>query len=98
MTTSYRNMILASRRLAMLRLINEQDGCNESNLNLGIHMLGFKKTTRAETVEDISWLEERKLVTTEVVKDTVLVATITRRGKEAVAGRGEPVDGMEWPE
>lgn len=95
---SFRDDLIASRRLAMLRLIKEQDGCGESALHIGVRALGFKNTTRAEVVEDMTWLEERKLVTNEVIKETVLVATITQRGREAAAGRGASIEGLEQPE
>jgi hypothetical protein len=98
MTRTYRDDVLASRRLAMLRLIKGQDGCNESILHIGIHRLGFRNTSRAEVVEDMTWLEERKLVTTEIIEETVLVATITQRGRDAAAGRGASVPGLEQPE
>ncbi|WP_374653106.1 hypothetical protein [Dongia sp.] len=95
---SFRDDLIASRRLAMLRLVKEQEGCNESVLNIGIHALGFRKTSRQETRDDLRWLEKRDLVTIEMVRDTVMVATVTDRGREAAAGRGEPVEGLERPE
>lgn len=95
---NFRDVLIASRRLALLRLVKEQDGCNESVLNTGMHHLGFRKTSRDETREDLRWLKERDLIVVDYFNETLMVASVTQRGRDAAAGRGEPIDGLERPE
>ena len=88
-----------SRRTALLRLTHEAGGhANESVLQAGLHALGFSRTGRPEVRQDLEWLAERGLIAIEWFADKVMVARLSERGLDAAHGRGEPVEGIEWPD
>ena len=86
------------RRLVILRLLTEAGGsANDSVLEAGLQQLGHRRGLTREVVRaEMEWLQARRLVTLEIVKDTVLVAAITPRGL-AVAGGHEAVAGVKQP-
>jgi hypothetical protein len=78
----------AIRRLALLQLIREDGGAsNDGTLLTAMRSIGhhhyFDENACRRLLTD---LRDRDCVTIEMVRDTVMVATITERGRMAVAG------------
>ena len=86
------------RRLVVLRLLKEAGGsANDSILEVGLQQLGHRRGLTREVVRtELEWLKERRLVTLEMFKDTVMVASITARGANVADGH-EKVEGVKVP-
>lgn len=98
----YAEILAEHRRLAILRLLAGEDGstgaetANESILYDCLDRLGLDAgLTRAVVREDLAFLVGRDLVRTEMV-ETLMVATITRRGVDVARGR-EQIKGIKKP-
>lgn len=78
----------AIRRLALLQLIVQDGGRgNDGVLLTAMRQLGHRQFMDQGAVRRLlGELADRACVTTEMVRDTVMVATITERGRMAVAG------------
>ncbi|PKP93180.1 MAG: hypothetical protein CVT77_06515 [Alphaproteobacteria bacterium HGW-Alphaproteobacteria-16] len=76
------------RRLALLQLIAEDGGAsNDGTLLTAMRSLGHVQYLDQSAVRRLlGELAQRDCVTTEMVRDTVMVAKITERGRMAVAG------------
>lgn len=86
------------RRLIILRMLVEAGGsANESVLHYSVNAAGHRVgVTREVVVADIEFLADRHCVTLEWFNDTVVVATITKRGVNVAAGHVE-VEGIKRP-
>ena len=98
---SFADHLAASRRLALLRLLVENEGsANESVLRTGLAQLGFGG--RLGTVEavrvDIKFLAERGLAKEDWYGGKVLVASITKRGVAFTRRETEEIEGIEYPD
>jgi hypothetical protein len=95
---SYTEHFRANMRLAVLKLLIEDCGhCNESVIELSLRELGFRKgLDRAVVRQLMRDLEERACVTIDLVRDVVMVAHITQRGRLAAAG-DVSIDGIASP-
>ncbi len=96
--TTFLAHLAEDRRLVILRLLKEAGGsANDSVLEVGLQQLGHRRGLTREVVRtEIEWLKARRLVTVEMVKDTIVVASITERGLH-VAGGHEEVAGVKQP-
>lgn len=98
---SFADHLAASRRLALLRLLIENEGsANESVVRTGLGALGF--AGRLGTLDavrgDIKHLAECGLVQEDWYGGKVLVATITKRGVAYTRRQVEPIEGVEYPD
>lgn len=94
----FRETWIASRRLALLRLLREAGGAaNESVLRQGLSALGFNRETREDIRADLNLFREAGLVTQDWFENRLVVATLTDRGLDVAAGRIE-VEGIERPD
>lgn len=95
--TTFPDYLTEDRRLAILRLLAEQQGyaLNESVLHDALDRLGHA-VPRAIVRDDISWLSERSLVTFEIVGKRIWVATLTERGADVARGVSY-VEGVKRP-
>jgi len=94
---SFPDFVTEDRRLAILRLLSEQQGysLNDSVLHDALEQLGHS-VPRAIVRDDMNWLAERDLVSIETVAGRVAVATLTERGADVAAGRTR-VEGVKRP-
>lgn len=94
---SYAAFLSEDRRLAILRLLHDQEGyaLNESVIHDALERLGHH-VPRSIARDDLVWLEERALLRVEVVGDRVWVATLTERGGDVATGRSR-VEGVKRP-
>jgi DeoR/GlpR family transcriptional regulator of sugar metabolism len=83
------------RRLAIVRLLEEQPSANDGVLQSLLEMLGHA-VSRDVVRSDLAWLDEQGLVSVEVVMGRVHVATITDRGVDVAKGRSV-VPGVKRP-
>ena len=92
---SYKSIITADMRLAILRLL-EQDtdyAHNEYVLQRALEQLGHSiSADRLRT--ELRWLEEQQLIT--IDGGSVCVAKLTSRGVDAALGRAR-IDGIARP-
>lgn len=92
---SYKSIITADMRLAILRLL-EQDADyahNEYVLQRALEQLGHSiSADRLRT--ELRWLEEQQLIT--IDGGSVCVAKLTNRGADAALGRAR-IDGIARP-
>ena len=87
----------ADRRLVELRLLVEYRGAlNSSTLESGLRVW-HRYVDRALVLDDLRWLERRRLVTLEDLGRDVLDASITPKGERVAAGE-EWVEGVARPE
>ncbi len=95
--SSFPTFLAEDRRLVILRLLHEQGGyaLNDSVLHSALEAMGHQ-VARSIVRDDVGWLEERQLVTTELISGRVLVATLTERGGDVAAGRSR-VEGVKRP-
>lgn len=95
--SSFPAFVTEDRRLAVLRLLNDQQGysLNESVIHDALKHLGHA-VPRAIVRDDMTWLEERQLLSIEVVADRVWVATLSERGADVATGRSR-VEGVKRP-
>lgn len=96
--TEFQDTLDADRRLDILRLLVEAKGsANESVLHEGCRALGHRRGVIRETIQaDIAWLAVQKLVTFELVHETVMVAELTSLGA-AVANGDIEIPGVRSP-
>lgn len=95
--TTFPDFVAEDRRLAVLRLLADQQGysCNDSVLHDALERLGHQ-CPRAIVRDDMSWLEERQLLKFEIIAGRIWVATLTERGADVAAGRSY-VEGVKRP-
>lgn len=88
MSAGFPAFLTEDRRLAILRLLESQEGyrANDSVLHTALDRLGHS-VSRDVVRGDLSWLEEQGLLSTELIAGTVLVATATQRGADVATGR-----------
>ena len=94
---NYSNHVREHLRLTLLRLLANEGGgysANESVLADAVNRFGFS-VARDSVRAELAWLAEQGLVRTEDVAG-LAVATITRRGLDAAAGRAQ-VPGVKRP-
>lgn len=86
------------RRLVILRLLKEAGGsANDSVLEAGLQQLGHRRGLTREVVRtELEWLKARRLVTLEMIKDTIMIAILTARGLNVGEGH-EEVAGVKQP-
>lgn len=97
----FRDTLAAGRRLAILRLVKAEDGCSDKVLHVAVREFGFSRAALSEVKADIEWLGEQGLVKVDridTLPGVMLIARITDKGRDAAAGRGDPIDGLERPE
>ena len=77
-----------NRRLAILKILLEEAGTsNASVIDTALREIGHRAGLERNVVHRlITDLEERDCVTTQMVRDTVKLVTITPRGRMAVRG------------
>jgi hypothetical protein len=94
---SYSEFITEDRRLAVLRLLADQQdyALNDSVLHGALGRLGHG-VARDLVRDDIAWLREHGLVSVEIVAERVWVARLTERGADCAAGRTR-VPGVKRP-
>jgi hypothetical protein len=87
--TTFAEALAEDRRCAILRLLVEAEGeANESVLRTGLALLGHTRELTKENVRsDLSFMNDRGLVTLQWFDDKVCVAKITRRGVEVSEGK-----------
>jgi len=93
-----REDILAKRRLALLQLLIEDGGrSNDGTLTTAMREIGHRQSLDQGGVREmLRELADRDCVVTEMVRDTVMVARITERGRMAAAGDIE-IGGVHSP-
>lgn len=93
---SYRDIVIADIRLAVLQLLEEDPGYsyNERILKRLLGELGHDVSTDQLRTQ-IAWMQEQGLVTSEQVAD-LLVVRLTNRGEDAALGRAQ-VPGVARP-
>ena len=86
----------ASRRLCVLRLLDDYSGSlNSSVIETSLRAYAFV-VDRDLVLDDLRWLEARRLVTSEALKRTLLVVKLSSRGERAARG-DERVAGVARP-
>jgi len=93
-----REAILAERRLALLQLLIASGGrSNDGTLTTAMREIGHRQSLdQAGVREMLRELAERDCVGLDMVRDTVMVAKITERGRMAAAGDVE-IGGVASP-
>lgn len=88
MNMPFAQRLREDRRLVLLRLLQEQRGymANSSVLHAGLQFMGVA-STRDDVRTDLAWLQEQALVSLSEAVPGVLVATLTGRGGDVVAGQ-----------
>ena len=96
--TNFLAHLAEDRRLVILRLLKEAGGsANDSVLEAGLQQLGHRRGLTREVVRtELEWLKERRLVTLEMIKDTIMIASLTARGLNVGQGH-EEVAGVKQP-
>lgn len=86
--TSFRQDILAERRLVLLKLLIEDGGqSNDGTLTTAMRSMGIRQgLDQAGVRQMLRELAERDCATIDMIRDTVMVAKITERGRMAAAG------------
>lgn len=94
----YSEHLAANRRLAVLKLLIEDCGhANDSVLEMALREIGHRANLDRAAVRTLMRdLEERACVTIDIVRDIVMVAHITDRGRMAAAG-DVSIDGIASP-
>lgn len=96
--TGFSDFLAADRRLFILRLLAEIGGSgSESVLHDGLRAVGHRRGVTRDVVRDgLKFLQNCGCVTLEWYSDTVMVATITKRGVDV--SRGDVVvEGVKQP-
>lgn len=85
---SYAEHLAADRRLALLQLVIEDGGTsNDSSLLTAMRMIGHRQHLDQAALRGLlKDLEARDCVSIELVRDTIMVAKVTERGRMAAAG------------
>lgn len=96
--SSYAERLDADRRLAILKLLVEDEGhSNESVVEVGLIDLGHSRgVDRAYVRDQLRALEKSGAIRLEFYRDTVMVAHLTERGVAIAEGRIR-VDGIAKP-
>lgn len=98
--SDYAATLAASRRLALLRVLAENEGAaNESVLRTALCALGFRGrlATDESLAGDLDVLAKAGLLVIEDYLGRVRIATITKRGARYLARQVDPVEGVEYP-
>lgn len=93
--------ITASRRLATLRILQENEGAaNESVLRRALHQLGFRGRFQGDDAlkGDARTLESAGLVDIAYYEGRVRTLEITDRGRSYLKRHIDPIPGVEYPE
>ena len=93
--------IAKSRRLATLRVLEENEGAaNESVLRRALHLLGFRGRQQTDEAlkDDARMLEAAGLVDIDHYDGRVRTLEITRRGRSFLKRHIDLVPGIEYPE
>ncbi|MBB4819251.1 Fe2+ or Zn2+ uptake regulation protein [Pseudomonas alcaligenes] len=96
--SKYADFLSEDRRLVILRVLDEMPGyrANSSVLHTLLQQWGHEPS-RDLVKTELRWLQEQQLVTIdEVDGGSVLLAKLTERGSDVVAGRAR-VDGVKRP-
>jgi hypothetical protein len=91
----------ASRRLATLRVLRENEGAaNESLLRVALRQLGFpgRHQSDEQLAGDREFLVANGLARVETYQELVTTLVITKRGVAFLERRAEPIDGIEYPD
>lgn len=92
---SFKDDWVSSRRLFILRLLEEVDGeANESVIFLGCSHGGFARDTEADICADLNHLIKQRCITEEWLNASLRVLRIEQRGTDAAYGR-ITVDGVQ---
>ncbi|MDG3442459.1 hypothetical protein [Nitrospirillum amazonense] len=100
MSASFQRDWVESRRLFLLRyLVEVGDSCLESLL-LRAGLTAFRRDGEEQLKGDITHLVKQLCIETEAINtadgaSALRMLTITKRGREAAEGRGEPVPGVQ---
>lgn len=95
---SYDDVVIPSRRLALLRLLSEMGGqANESVIRDALRALDFVGRTLGDTREDIRFLADRDLVGVSYYADSLMKARLTARGEAYLNREIEPIAGIKYP-
>lgn len=97
---SFADHVTKSRRLALLRVLVENDGsANESVARTALAALGFagRLGTFEAVREDIKFLAQCGLVKEDWYGGRVLVASITKRGVAYTLREVDPIEGVDYP-
>lgn len=96
---SYRDLVDADRRLVILGLLLEDGGHgNERVIEAGLEALGHRVgLDRASVRGHLTFLETAGLITTDMFRDTIMVAHITERGVKVARGH-ITADGVARPQ
>lgn len=93
---SYERILTESRRLQILRLLEQSSGYSVNAYTLGSVLNGMgHPVSQDRLLADLEWLAEQDLVVIEDVGG-VTVATLTARGADVAAGRAR-VRGVQRP-
>ncbi|MDF7776885.1 hypothetical protein P1X14_16630 [Sphingomonas sp. AOB5] len=95
---SYLDELNAERRLVILQLMIAEGGkSNDGSLLTALREMGLGKALDQQACRQLlRELAERDCATTTMFRDTVMVATVTERGRMAVAG-DVSIDGIKSP-
>lgn len=96
MSKTYEQVWTEDLRLCVLRVLDQTrgDSCNSSILISAVGTFGFR-VPRDKMHTELAWLDEQGAVKTRKV-ESVVVATLTRRGKEHV-DRATVIPGIKEP-
>ncbi|RJF94816.1 ArsR family transcriptional regulator [Oleomonas cavernae] len=98
--TDYADANARSRRLALLRVLAENEGsANESVIKVALAALGFRGRLATDDAvrSDLDMLKEAGLIVDEWYQGRVRIATLTKRGVSFLARQVDPVSGIEYP-
>lgn len=90
-----------SRRLALLRVLRENDGAaNESILKVALHQLGFRGRMQdvSALAADYAYLVAQGLAVEEWYQERVRILSITDKGKSFLVRTVAPIPGIEYPD
>ena len=90
-----------SRRLALLRVILENEGAaNRSLIKVALNQLGFRGRLATEEAidKDVEFLKTAGLVTVEWYRNIVQTVVIAKRGQSFLRREVEPIEGLDYPD
>lgn len=99
--TGYADDTTRSRRLATLRVLQENEGAaNESLLLTCLHQLGFRgRHASVEAVAaDHAVLEAAGLIAVDYYQGKVKTLVLSKRGLAYLARRLDPIPGVDYPD
>lgn len=95
--TSIMEKMEGNKRLVVLRAIAEAGGeMNETLISHTLALFGFG-LNREEVRDLLKWLDERDTIDTRMANGVVMIATLTRRGRDHLEFRGPSIDGIDRP-